>query len=1079
MTSIIYSDFVNLINTLSLVPGEMYNITDFQTRHYIQYTDSNGDGTALDESIGAGGIEDIIVTALSVDTYDNSVKSLQYPDDYILWTHEVSDRYFDYANSVGKGHILYRKSILGNSRNYDFRGVVFRRWNDGIGNYIVIREVDAPAPLDYVDLLSMEENANIMFNEIGSVGTPSAISVPYYLDNLIISTQSRALGNKIDSSHGVNINVDEFDANKISTILYSDFIGGSMSANLNKVGYMQYTTINPTDAFSINSINSLMDSTIGGQYFSGNIIGSILNSTIGTGSNTNSYNSVVSIDNNTIDSFSGNIGNTIESSVIATMTDNNFNEVIGCVSDTIVDNMSQFINYNTSTIISSNIANIINNNIVGTVSNNTVDIISDNNISGEISYNIGYEIYGNTSSVIDIAYNSVNRILSNTGTSSITNNDGDSISSNSIDGNITGNRVVTITNNTTTNNISSNLGNLIDSNTCDLINANNALSITNNSGGSYETNNSIVIDTNDIINDCSNNNILNISNNQIDSLLRNTGYKYEFNFGDDYYISNVWTGIISDNQISYVSNNTITVGIITSNNLNTFSNNTVTGTSSNNTGYIIDSNTSYIISDNAVSDINNNTINYIYENNGNLIENNIGITGSNVYKNNTHTIKNNTTQYIIENVGYTIKDNDTALIYANDIYQISSNNITSIYYNKLYKMHDNSDVVGNGGVINNNSGGDISSNQNFSVIEYNNSNKINSNIFGSTEYSGAYATFSWSGTPSVGDSATISYGPYSQGVTSTTASSTGFVSQIYNLFPDNGFFATYSSTVFTVTAPTGSVSYDGATFSLIMIGTYSLTANTMFSGTGLDDMTSDVSGYTQSTSTHYLVAISSVGASDTFNWFDSQGNSASNVIVNGLAQTLSYNTKITFASTFGHTVADNWDFDALPHQSLFTATYSQFSGETSSLYSQISYNNVGQIFSNQYCEITYNSGNSIYNNISIDKIIGNELIAITDNYNLHKVSSNTGHRIRGVTGSVGTKYLDINESRNIDIDYSILNGNISNHSFLDKIENLSITPSTNMEYGTYSTVSRYLFDIDGHYEEIANSTGLTWSGPIA
>ena len=47
------------------------------------------------------------------------------------------------------------------------------------------------------------------------------------------------------------------------------------------------------------------------------------------------------------------------------------------------------------------------------------------------------------------------------------------------------------------------------------------------------------------------------------------------------------------------------------------------------------------------------------------------------------------------------------------------------------------------------------------------------------------------------------------------------------------------------------------------------------------------------------------------------------------------------------------------------------------------------------------------------------------------------------------------------------------------MENLSLTPSTDMQFVTHSTVSRYLFDLNGHYEERANSTGLTYSGPIA
>ena len=65
-----------------------------------------------------------------------------------------------------------------------------------------------------------------------------------------------------------------------------------------------------------------------------------------------------------------------------------------------------------------------------------------------------------------------------------------------------------------------------------------------------------------------------------------------------------------------------------------------------------------------------------------------------------------------------------------------------------------------------------------------------------------------------------------------------------------------------------------------------------------------------------------------------------------------------------------------------------------------------------------------------------------------------------------------------DIDVQ-LNNNIIRHTMLDSIEHKSLTPSIPMRFATYSTTSRYLIDLNGHYEERANSTGLTWSGPIA
>ena len=43
----------------------------------------------------------------------------------------------------------------------------------------------------------------------------------------------------------------------------------------------------------------------------------------------------------------------------------------------------------------------------------------------------------------------------------------------------------------------------------------------------------------------------------------------------------------------------------------------------------------------------------------------------------------------------------------------------------------------------------------------------------------------------------------------------------------------------------------------------------------------------------------------------------------------------------------------------------------------------------------------------------------------------------------------------------------------------TLTASTDMQTSTYSTVSRWVWDLAGHYEEKARSTGMTYSGPIA
>lgn len=263
--SVSYSDFLNLYNTSSLESGSVYVINDFRTSHYIQYTDSVGDGTGLGESINFGTVEPIIVVATSNSTYDRNVKSLLYPDDEIKWVHELTDREYDHYNNpagVGRGHIVYRKSSAGNSRDYDFRNVVFWRWNDGSGNYTVVRRVDAPNIFDYKVYKSVDEDfSNVENNYIGSYKLDN-----YYLDNLIILTSSVANYNRVELSHAVTIN-GTFINNHINSI--SNVVINSNFSN-NNINEIKNTNINCI-RFSDNNSNTIDNSNFKGEFRLNNI----------------------------------------------------------------------------------------------------------------------------------------------------------------------------------------------------------------------------------------------------------------------------------------------------------------------------------------------------------------------------------------------------------------------------------------------------------------------------------------------------------------------------------------------------------------------------------------------------------------------------------------------------------------------------------------------------------------------------------------------------------------------------------------------------------------------------------------
>jgi hypothetical protein len=105
--------------------------------------------------------------------------------------------------------------------------------------------------------------------------------------------------------------------------------------------------------------------------------------------------------------------------------------------------------------------------------------------------------------------------------------------------------------------------------------------------------------------------------------------------------------------------------------------------------------------------------------------------------------------------------------------------------------------------------------------------------------------------------------------------------------------------------------------------------------------------------------------------------------------------------------------------------------------------------------------------------------SINNNSNFYNIEDSTGKKISGCTGSTGSSILILQELHNVNFNQVLVNTNVQSHTFLDSLSFVSLTASTDMQTGTYSTVSRWVWDLSGHYEEKALSIGLTYSGPIA
>lgn len=113
------ADLNALITSGSLIPGAIYKLSDFQTKHLIPNTTSD---------FNVAEIEILYVWAITNTKVSTRVFSEAFPQDiiYLDLTNTVCE---DVNHTPRKGKIIYRKDTLKNLETwYDFRNVVFRRW---------------------------------------------------------------------------------------------------------------------------------------------------------------------------------------------------------------------------------------------------------------------------------------------------------------------------------------------------------------------------------------------------------------------------------------------------------------------------------------------------------------------------------------------------------------------------------------------------------------------------------------------------------------------------------------------------------------------------------------------------------------------------------------------------------------------------------------------------------------------------------------------------------------------------------------------------------------------------------------
>ncbi len=505
--SMTYAQLITAIGSSALITGQQILLTDYQTASYIQFSGSGGGGVG-GEQVHIGATEPLLLTAISSNELSLFATSISNSQDTILYVPTMTDGHYEYAAAQGKGCIIYRRdNSLNISRDYDFRAVVFRRWETVIGNghFWSYQPVSGAAHQDY---LSYNLSAAILSNN--TIGSPlaghAALGYPYWLDNILLLSSL------------------EIGSNNMSGVAstFTESTVGDGVFGLNNINSIYSLVV--CNLVVVNSINSFAQNSLIDLSGSATITNNAVTNFTG-----NSTSILAGINNNTLESLYGNAIALIQQNCGGQITSNTNTDP----SAAIVNNSGfSFIDVNTSLTISGNMVSRIESNScavtqnVGLViSNNTcsnsqgvvgnsVSVI-DENSNTTVQNNQGSEIRQNANGGV-ISYNNCTSIVSNTNTVDISGNIADTINNNS--GNIT--------------NISGNIATAISGNTSvgDILNNNFSGGIIDISGScNIEGNVGVSFQANVVSGNIKSNNNLNVTSSTITNSIQNTTFNGSIN----------------------------------------------------------------------------------------------------------------------------------------------------------------------------------------------------------------------------------------------------------------------------------------------------------------------------------------------------------------------------------------------------------------------------------------------------------------------------------------------------------------------------------------------------------------------
>ena len=273
--TITYADFYTAITGGNLVIGKTYIIMDFQTVYDQMDFDAGG---SLKPTLvtKTGATEQIWVLALSNNQIASQAYSATYPNDKIQydWTYNTT-----FVNgSPAKGRISERIDENNNRTDYDHREIKFIRYDDGAGNFTVIKD-NGNASAEFLTFVQNFTGGVVKDNWLGDFYSIGALFGQEYANNVfsggfvIANTSSAIFYNNTFSGSYVNNNT--FSGN-----VYSNTFSGYVRSNT----FSGYVNSNTFSGGNVN--NNIFSGNVNTNTFSG---GDVSNNTFSGYVNTNTF----------------------------------------------------------------------------------------------------------------------------------------------------------------------------------------------------------------------------------------------------------------------------------------------------------------------------------------------------------------------------------------------------------------------------------------------------------------------------------------------------------------------------------------------------------------------------------------------------------------------------------------------------------------------------------------------------------------------------------------------------------------------------------------------------------------------